>query len=163
MAHRPFTIVAGTAALTGGALRIIAIFTTSAFAPQTLAWFYFLIDVLLMLGLVGWYVPRADRLGGFGLTGFVTAAGAILLIRSAGLLGADTYQAGAALLAVGLAVMSAPALWRQDKPLLAPILWLLCLTGGIAALVFRPVAMAAFVLFGLGYIAAGVELLRKRA
>ena len=162
MRYRPFTIVAGIAAMTGGALRIIAIFTTGTFAPQTLAWFYFLIDVLLMLGLVGWYVPRADRLGGIGLTGFVTAAGAILLIRSAGLLGADTYRAGATLLATGLAVMSGAALWRRDKPLLAPILWLLCLTSGIAALAFRPVAMAAFVLFGLGYIAAGVELLRER-
>ncbi len=160
---RPFMLAAGVAALTGGALRIIAIFTTGAFAPQTLAWFYFLIDVLLMLGLMGWYVPRADRLGGIGLIGFVTAASAILLIRSAGLLGADTYQTGATLLAAGLAVMSAAALWRRDKPLLAPILWLLCLTGGIAALAFKPVAMVAFVLFGLGYIAAGEELLRKRA
>jgi hypothetical protein len=163
MLYRPFTIVAGAAAVTGGALRIVAIFTTGTFAPQTLAWFYFLIDVLLTLGLVGWYVPRADRLGGVGLTGFVTAAGAILLIRSAGLLGANTYQAGATLLAVGLAVMSAAALWRRDKPVLAPMLWLLCLASGIAALAFRPVAMAAFVLFGLGYVAAGVELLRKRA
>jgi hypothetical protein len=42
---RPFTLAAGVAALTGGALRIIAIFTTGTFAPQTLAWFYFLIDV----------------------------------------------------------------------------------------------------------------------
>jgi hypothetical protein len=89
---RPFMLAAGIAALTGGVLRIIAIFTTGTFAPQTLAWFYFLIDVLLMLGLVGWYVPRADRLGGIGLIGFVTAAGAILLIRSAGLLGADTFR-----------------------------------------------------------------------
>jgi len=159
---RPFRLVAGVAALTGGALRIIAIFTTGTFAPQTLAWFYFLIDVLLMLGLVGWYVPRADRLGSIGLIGFVTAASAILLIRSAGLLGADTYQAGAALLATGVAVMSAAALLRRDKPLLAPILWLLCLTCGIAALAFKPVAIAAFVLFGFGYVAAGIELLRER-
>lgn len=162
MRYRALTILAGIAALAGGVLRIVAIFTTSTFAPQTLAWFYFLIDVLLMLGLVGWYVPRADRLGGIGLIGFVTAASAILLIRSAGLLGADTYQAGATLLAAGLAVVSAAALWRRDKPLLAPILWLLCLASGIVALAFKQAAIAAFVLFGLGYIAAGVELLRQR-
>jgi len=105
---------------------------------------------------------RAERLGGLGLIGFIIALGAILLIRSAGLLGA-TYQTGATLLAVGLAVMSAAALLRRDKPLLAPILWLLCLLSGVAALAFAPAAMAAFVLFGLGYIAAGVELLRGRA
>jgi hypothetical protein len=162
MRYRTFAVLAGSAAAMGGALRIAAIFTTTMTTPQTLAWFYFLIDVLLTLGLVGWYVLRAERLGGVGLTGFVIALSAILLIRSAGLLGA-TYQTGAALLAVGLAVMSTAALLRRDKPLLAPILWLLCLMSGVATLAIKPVATAAVVLFGLGYIAAGVELLRDRA
>ena len=164
--YRPFAVVAGAAALAGGALRLAAIFATSAFAPQTLAWFYLLIDILLMLGLAGWYHARAERLGGAGLTGFVIAIVAILLIRSAGLFGAATYQTGAALFAVGLAVMSVPALLGADRPLLAPALWLACLSAGIAALALKPLAAplgtAAVVLFGLGYLAAGVELLRER-
>ena len=166
MRHRPFAIVTGAAAFAGGTLRIAAIFTTSAFAPQTLVYFYFLIDVLLLLGLAGWYTSRAERLGVLGLIGFAVATVAILMIRSAGLLGAVTYQMGAAVFAVGLAVMSLPALLKADRPLLAPALWLACLPTGIAALALKPLAvplgMAAVVLFCLGYLAAAVELLRER-
>ncbi len=162
MTYRAFALPSGAAAVAGGVLRIAAIFTAVAFAPQTLAWFYFSIDVLLMLGLAGWYTSRGERLGTAGLLGFVVSLSAILLIRSNGLLGTDTYQTGATLLAMGLAVMSAAALIRHDKPVLAPILWLLCFAAGIAALAVKPVAIAAFVLFGVGYIAAGAELLRGR-
>ena len=161
MRSRPFLVLTGAAAAMGGTARIAAIFTTPIAAPQTLAWFYFAIDVLLMLGLAGWYVLRAERLGHAGLIGFVIALSAILLIRSADQLGA-TYRTGASMLAVGLAVMSAAALLRGDKPLLAPTLWLLCLVSGVVAFAFAPAATAAFVLFGLGYVAAGVELLRSR-
>jgi hypothetical protein len=161
-------IATGAAAVMGGTLRILAIFTAQAFTPQTLAYFYCLIDIFLLLGLVGWYVSRAGKLGGAGLLGFVAATTGILVIRTAGLFGGYSYTLGSALLVAGLAVMNARTLLRRDGPLLAPVQWLASLTCGIASFALGPHAgplagLAAIVLFGSGFVAAGGELLRIRA
>jgi hypothetical protein len=162
---RPFTIGTGAAAILGGALRIAAIFTTAAFAAQTLSYFYYAIDVLLMLGLIGWYVSRAGKLGSAGLVGFIVSTAAILMIRSADLFGAQTYALGSALLLVGLGIMNLPTLLRRDGSMAAPALWMASLACGIAVAVLVspswPAALAAL-LFGSGFVTAGVELLRIR-
>jgi hypothetical protein len=167
---RPLLIAAGAAAAMGGTLRIAAIFTIDAFMMQTLMYLYYLIDIFLMLGLVGWYVSRAGRLGVAGLAGFIVATAAILMIRSPNLFGEQNYRLGSAMLAVGLAIMNAPTLLRRDGPVLAPSLWLASLACGIVSFAFKPVApyfgafasLAAMVLFGSGFVMAGADLLRIR-
>ena len=167
---RPFTIAAGAAATMGGTLRIVAIFTTDAFTAQTLSYLYYTIDVFLMLGLIGWYVSRADKLGSAGLAGFIVAAAAILMIRSANLFGEQNYLIGSAMLATGLVIMNAPTLLRRDGRVLVPALWLVSLASGVVSFAFKPVAphfgalagLTAIVLFGSGFVMAGAELLRIR-
>ena len=162
---RPFMIAAGVAAATGGTLRIAAIFTVEAFPAQTLLYLYYAIDVFLMLGLAGWYVSRAGKLGQAGLAGFIVATAAILTIRSGSLFGAQTYALGSALLLGGLAIMNLPTFLRRDGSIVAPALWLASLACGIGAVAFAsPVLLTALaaLLFGLGFAMAGVELLRIR-
>jgi hypothetical protein len=162
---RLLRIATGTAAAAGGTLRIAVIFTTTAFDAKTLSYVYYAIDVLLILGLTGWYVSRARKLGGAGLTGFIVSAAAILMIRSTYLFGAQTYVLGSALLLAGLAIMNLPTLLRRDGSMLAPALWLGSLTCGIVAVALASPALLtapAALLFGLGFVTAGVDLLRSR-
>ncbi len=158
MRYRPFIVAAGICAVLGGTLRIVAMFGMGSSA----AYLYYVIDVFLMLGLIGWYVSRAEKLGEAGMFGFAVATIAILMIRSIDLFGKQNYGLGAALLVIGLAIMNLPALLRRDGPQLAPALWLASLVCGIAAFAFLPLVYLAALLFGTAFVAAGVELLRAR-
>jgi hypothetical protein len=162
---RPFLVAAGAAAVSGGALRIAAMLTTHAFTAQTLSYFYYAVDVFLMLGLTGWYVSRAGKLGAAGLTGFVVSTAAILMIRSTNLFGTQTYVLGSGLLLGGLAIMNLPTLLRRDGSIVAPALWVASLACGIAAAAFASAGSLtglAALLFGLGFVIAGVELIREK-
>lgn len=159
---RPFLVAAGAAAMLGGALRIVAMLTTHAFTAQTLSCFYYAIDVLLMLGLTGWYVSRAGKLGASGLIGFVVSTAAILMIRSTNLFGTQTYVLGSALLLGGLGIMNLPTLLRRDGSIVAPALWVASLASGIVAAAFASLTALAALLFGLGFVTAGVELIREK-
>jgi hypothetical protein len=159
---RPFLVAAGVAAVLGGALRIVAMLTTHAFTAQTLSYFYYAIDVFLMLGLTGWYVSRAGKLGAAGLIGFIVSAAAVLMIRSTNLFGAQTYVLGSGLLLAGLGIMNLPTLLRRDGSIVAPALWVASLACGIVATAFGSLTALAALLFGLGFVTAGVQLLRIR-
>ena len=74
--------------------------------------------------------------------------------------GAAGYQIGATALLFGLSIMNAPAVMRGAGPRAAPSLWLASFACGLASLAFAPLAIAAGVLFGVGYIFAGLTLLR---
>ena len=156
--------VLGAAAIAGGLLRIANSFTGSMFSAPTLDQIYFATDLLLMLGVAGWYFSRAERLGTPGMTGFVIAVFALLMIRSGAMFGPHGYMQGAALLVAGLIVMNLLTLFRRDGPLLPVMLWLVALV--IAAMAFvasGPLTTVAGVLFGLGFVAAGVDLWRGKA
>lgn len=162
--YPPFMLAAATAAILGGTLRIATMLPLGV--ATALPYLYYVTDIFLMLGLVGWYVSRADRLGAAGLLGFMVATVAILMIRSIDLFGARNYAVGAALLLAGLSLMNVPTLQRRDGAILAPALWLASLACGIAATGLAPIAVAlvqiAAVLFAAGFIAAGIELFQAR-
>ncbi|HWA90529.1 MAG TPA: hypothetical protein VG889_10865 [Rhizomicrobium sp.] len=156
--------VLGVAAIAGGALRIVNSFTGAMFDSATLDRLYFATDVLLMLGTAGWYFSRAQRLGTPGLAGFVVAVFAIAMIRSGAMFGPHGYMQGAALLVAGLIVMNLLTLFRRDGPILPVVLWLVSLiVATMAFIASGPLAAVAGVLFGLGFIAAGVDLWRGKA
>lgn len=150
----------GTAAIAGGLLRIADSFTGSVFDMPTLERMYFATDVFLLLGTSGWYFSRASKLGSPGLTGYALSILGICIIRSAGLFGPRGYVTGAALFLIGLSIMNLLTLFRRDGPRAAPVIWLVSLVFAMLALTSGPLAAVAGVIFGLGFIAAGVSLWR---
>ena len=153
--------VLGVAAVAGGSLRIVSSFTGSVLSATVLDQLYFATDVLLMLGIAGWYFSRAERLGTPGITGLVVSVFALSMIRSASLFGPHGYMQGAALLLAGLIVMNLLTLFRRDGTIVPTVLWLVSLVvAGMAFLASGPLAAVAGVLFGLGFVAAGIELWR---
>lgn len=82
--------------------------------PETtaLATLYLITDILILLGIVGWYAAQHESVRLPGLVGFVLSVVGVALIRSNGdFPSVDTYAIGAPLLVVGLIVVAASA-WR---------------------------------------------------
>jgi hypothetical protein len=152
----------GAAAMAGGAMRIANAFTTGLLDGRTLGFLYLATDILLLLGLLAWYIARRGMLGTVGTVGFAVAVAGFLMIRSAGLFGAAGYLNAVGTLLLGLAIMGLPVLIRREGPLVPPALWVLSLLIGLASFGFPPLALLAGILFGLAFIAAGFELWRER-
>jgi hypothetical protein len=150
----------GLAAIAGGALRLAEPFLRSSLGGRQLQFAYFVIDVFLLLGLMAWYGWRAEKLGMAGMIGFASGVAGILVIRSASLFAPQGYAVGATLLLVGLVAMNAPALIRRDRPLWPPLLWLAAFLCALASFAYAPLAVVAGMIFGIGYVVAGVALLR---
>lgn len=150
------------AAIVGGALRIV-----SSYMPykEGLIWqefLYSLTDICLLFGLLAIYLAVANELGRVGLTGFVLAAVGLASIVGPDIYrwGVDFYQVGAALLLVGLAVLSLKMLRAEIlKP--SAIVWLSAFIAAAAALPLESdsLSLTAGILFGAGFLLAGSELL----
>lgn len=159
---------AGLAAITGGLLRVASTFLIVV-DPATLEWLYTGIDVLLLLGLIGIYLSRAERLGFLGLASFVVAVASLSFIGGpdADPFGFSTYEQGAAALAIAMVGLSIAWLRAAEKPIGPPLCWfgsVVC----VGALNFiQPLNHYGFtlagVLFGLGFALAGLALVRPRA
>lgn len=159
--------LSGLAAILGGALRVLAAANLWRDAQAAEA-FYDAIDILLLMGLIGIYLVRAELLGFGGLAAFAVALAALSFIGGpdADVFGFSTYQEGATVLALAMAALSIVWLGRRRKPLAPPVLWL---TSVVIAGVLQSVAglgahglTAAGVLFGLGFVAAGLDLMRTQ-
>lgn len=159
--------LAGGAALLGGALRMAAAFPLGL-GPTDAETLYTAIDMLLLLGLMGIYLSRAEKLGFLGLAAFAIAVAALSLIGGpdANPWGFSTYQEGATVLAIAMAAMSLAWFRARAGSLIPPLCWFGSLiAGGVASAIpgTNPalgLAAAGF-LFGLGFAAAGVELIRS--
>lgn len=159
--------LAGLAALSGGALRIVAAFQVTQDAV-TLEWLYTAIDVLLLMGLMGIYLSRAERLGYLGLASFGIAVASLSFIGGpdADVFGFSTYEQGAAALAIAMVGFSIAWLQRGERPIWAPMCWFGSVVAVGAFALIPPLApygfVAAGVLFGLGFALAGFELIKPR-
>jgi hypothetical protein len=152
---------AGAAAIAGGALRIVNTVTAHAFDPHTLERIYLLTDMLLLLGLIGWYASRANKLGWSGAIGFVIAVCGILVIRSAAIFPGYGYLMGAVALLAGLVIMSVPDLLRRERANLSAWLWLASFACAMASIAYAPLGTASAVFFGAGFVCAGLHLIRR--
>ncbi|MDX2274830.1 MAG: hypothetical protein NW206_05200 [Hyphomonadaceae bacterium] len=156
--------LSGLAAVLGGLLRVISAANPPLGAQQTEA-LYDVIDVLLLMGLIGIYLVRAEFLGFGGLTAFAVALAALSFIGGpdADVFGFSTYQEGATVLALALAALSIVWLGRKQKPVAPPLFWLgsVVIAGVLQAVGLGDYGfIAAGVLFGLGCVAAGLDLMR---
>jgi len=160
----PLLRASGICAIAGGLLRIADAFTGGVLPPATLALLYLVTDVLLLTGIAGLWVARRAAVGFAGACGLAVFVIGILTVRASAF-GIGSYQLGAGVAALGLAVYALEALARRSGDVLAPVAWLAALASGIlAAMGLAPAALtaAAGVAFGSGFVAAGTALLGRR-
>lgn len=125
------------------------------------------VDILFTLGLIGIYLVRAEALGFLGLASFVVAMAALSFIGGpdADVFGFSTYEEGAMTLAIAMVGLSIAWVRTGQKPLAPPLLWFgSVVAAGVLGMV--PAAsefgfMAAGLLFGAGFAAAGWDLLSR--
>jgi len=150
--------LSAVAAMLGGGLRVVDAFlnNTDAHLQQTA---YFATDVMLIFGI---YLSVSNRLGLAGLLGFVSSITGLLIVRS---FGQSAYLVGASVTLLGMVVISVAMVARAAFPKSAPILWIASLIVGVIALPFRLTwgFTVAGIIFGLGFVAAGIYLKPARA
>jgi hypothetical protein len=156
----------GAAAVAGGALRIVSAFVPWAAGVAWLEAFYLAIDVLLLFGLMGVYFAHRERLGVAGFVAFALAETGIASIvgPDSVAFGIDAYQIGVAVIAIGLSLFAAVLLVRRAGPVVAPILWIASTVAGLGGSgIGQPEFgfLAGGILFGLGFVAAGWDLLAR--
>jgi hypothetical protein len=158
---------AGAAAFAGGVLRIVSSFPITS-DQYTLEWLYTGIDVLLLFGVIGIYLARAERLGFLGLASFGVAVAALSFIGGpdADPFGFSTYQEGATTLAIAMVGLSLAWLRAGEKPLFAPACWFASvIAAGVLAMLPAPLPSYGFtvagILFGAGFALAGLDLMRS--
>ncbi len=161
--------LSGAAALLGGLARIFSSFAMIG-DPVALEWLYAAIDVLLTFGLIGIYLRRAERLGFLGLASFAVAIAALSFIGGpdADPFGFSTYEQGAATLAIAMVGLSLAWLRAGERPLAPPLFWFGSgIAAGVLGMLPAPAPdyalMAAGALFGAGFVAAGIPLLRPQS
>lgn len=157
--------LSGAAAIAGGLLRVASTVSWTDDA-MTLEWLYATIDVLLLFGLIGIYLARADRLGFLGLAAFGVAVASLSFIGGpdADPFGFSTYEQGAAALAIAMAGLSIAWVRAREKPIAPALCWFGSVICAGALNLIPPLAnygfMLAGALFGLGFALAGVALFR---
>ena len=155
--------VGGAAAILAGVLRAAGSFASAAGNEIERQSLYFIIDLLLLLGVLAVYARSHEAVGRWGAAGFLATVAGILLVRSSRAVpGLDLYPAGAALVAIGwLALGFTSWAWAHGSPLV-PLLLLLSLVVGAISQVNGSAATlfaASGVLFGAAMIEAGRQLL----
>lgn len=158
----------GAAAVIGGVLRVAAAFPISR-DPLALEALYDIIDAMLLFGVIAIYLDRAEKLGFLGLAAFAVAVGALSFIGGpdADPFGFSTYQQGAATLLIALLGLGFAWLRAGQRPLWAPVFWFLsAIASGVLSRFSPPLSTygyaAAGVLFGAGFIAAGIPLVNRK-
>jgi len=159
--------LAAIACIAGGGARIATAFPLPL-DDIALQWLYTAIDVLLLFGLIGVYLARASKLGFLGLASFAVAVAALSFIGGpdADPFGFSTYEEGAATLAIALVALSIAWIRAGERPLWAPLCWFVSvIAAGVVGLLPAPAPSyglnAAGVLFGAGFVFAGIDLLRR--
>ena len=159
--------LSGAAAIAGGAARIFSAFPLLA-DPIAREWLYTAIDVLLLFGLMGIYLARVKALGFLGLLSFIVGVAALSFIGGpdADPFGFSTYEQGAATLVIALIGLSIAWLRVGERPIWAPLCWIAsAVAAGVLSALPAPLPnyafMSAGVLFGAGFVFAGLDLVRR--
>ena len=160
--------LAGLASLLAGSARIVAALPWSSDATLREA-LYDTIDALLLFAVMGLYFSRKDHLGILGLTSFAVAIGALSFIGGpdADPFGFSTYEQGGYTLAIAMVGMSMAWWLGKQRPLWAPACWFLSvIAAGVLGKLPAPLPSYAFtaagMLFGLGFVFAGLDLISTK-
>jgi hypothetical protein len=160
--------LAGLASILAGAGRVVAAFPWSSNATTREA-LYDGIDALLLFAVMGIYFARKDQLGVLGFASFVVAIASLSFIGGpdADPFGFSTYMQGAYALAIAMVGLSL-AWWRAgQRPVWAPLCWFgSVIAVGVLRMLPAPLPDYGFtvagILFGLGFVLAGVDLISTK-
>lgn len=155
--------IAGTAAIIAGVLRAIDAFAFKILATAETDLLFLTTDIFLLFAMLGLYARFGRAVGLAGLAGIGVAIVGIVIMRGgAGII--DTYILGTAVLAIGIAVLSAAMLAQRAIPRAAPVLWIAGLVIGVISYLLESdwLFETASVVFGAGFVVAGVEMVRLR-
>jgi hypothetical protein len=161
LATRSLVRVGGASAILAGVLRVASSFASggSEIEPQAL---YFIVDLLLLLGVFAAYAQNHEAVGRWGAAGFLTTVVGILLVRSSHTVpGLDLYPAGALSVAIGWVLLSL-AWWKTAKgPTFVPVLFVLSIVTGLVGLIVSRASLfvASGVIFGAAVAGAGRQVL----
>jgi hypothetical protein len=161
-----FVRVGGGAAVLAGALRAAGSFVSGGSEVERQA-LYFIVDLLLLLGVFAAYTQNHDALGRWGAAGFLTTVAGILLVRSSRAVpGLDLYPAGALSVAIGWVLLSLEWWRTANGPAFVPVLFVLSVVTGLGAQI-APHAEALFVasgvIFGAAMMGVGRQVLLTAA
>jgi hypothetical protein len=167
MTDRSLLRALGAAAVLGGLLRIVSAFVPWTPGSAPLELFYFVVDVLLLFGLMGVYFAHRERLGKFGLFAFVVAETGIASIvgPDAMAFGIDTYAIGVVVITAGLTLLSIQMLAQRIGPRWPPACWIASLLIGSAGSAIGKAQLGFFaggISFGLGFVGTGLAVYRAR-
>jgi len=156
-----FIRAGGWAAIIGGGLRAASSFLAGGDEVERQS-MYFVIDLLLLLGVFAAYAQNEGHLRRLGMAGFLITVTGILLVRSSRAVpGVDLYPAGALSVAVGWVLLTLD--WsRTSGPVFVPALFLLSVVTGLIGQI-APHAVTLFiasgVIFGAAMIGVGRQIL----
>ena len=159
--------VGGAAAILAGLLRAAAAVAPGTGGDVVRQFVYFIVDLLLLLGVLAAYVQHHKALGRSGAGAFLLTVTGLLLVRSSRAVpGLDLYPAGATSVAIGWVVLGFTWWkWSHGSPFV-PLLLLLSLLLGVVSQVGGRAAMlfaASGVLFGGAMVEVGRQLLLTAA
>jgi hypothetical protein len=155
--------IGGISAIVAGVLRAVGSLVSGPgeIERQLL---YFIIDLLLLLGVFAAYAQNHEALGRWGAAGFFATVAGILLVRSSRAVpGFDLYPAGALTVAGGWLLLSV-TWWKAAKgSALVPLLLLISVvTGAVGQRVPRAAILfvASGMIFGAAMVGVGWQVLR---
>lgn len=165
MINAPYLRGLGFFAILGGGARILSSFIPWTGESAPLEAFYFGIDLCLLFGLMGFYSAIGAKLGLAGFAGFLIAASGVAFITGPDgvAFGVDIYNTGVAIIAAGLAILSAMLLIRRIARS-AALLWLTAIAASIigGALGHQDLGFTiSGVAFGAAFVAAGIVTMRE--
>lgn len=167
MQQRSVLRLAGAATIIGAAIDIVAPFLIypRLIEPQPHL-VYVAIDLLLLIGMLGVWSASARATGVLGLIGFVVALLGVMLVRtsSAEIFGGASYMIASSVWSIGMVVWAVDLLRAKAFRITAG-LWIAALVIGLVGVALKdhgPIAHVAKMSFVVGFIIAGLDLIRTR-
>ena len=159
--------IGGAAAILAGVLRAAGSFPSVADSEVERQSLYFIVDLLLLLGVFAAYAQNHEALGRWGAGGFLTIVAGILLVRSSRAVpGLDLYPAGALSVAIGWVLLSLTWWKTANGSALVPLLLVLSVVTGLVGQIVAHAAdffVASGVIFGVAMVGVGRQVLLAAA
>ena len=153
--------VGGAAAILAGVLRVASSFASGGSEIERQA-LYFIVDLLLLLGVFAAYAQNHEAVGRSGAAGFLTTVVGVLLVRSSQKVPClDLHPTAALLVAIGWVLLSL-AWWRTaEGPAYVPVLFVLSIVTGLVGQIVSRASLfvASGVIFGAAVAGAGRQVL----